>query len=133
MTVNEKLIQFVEYLGTSQRKFTKACDLSEGALRGKNSIGADKLGRIKRIHPELNLEWVISDDDEGEMTLPAERINPELKESGVKYQIQGSIDKIVERKIANRFDELKGTLAELVANEIEKELERAKKMKPNKT
>ncbi len=126
MTVNEKLIQFVEYLDTSQRKFTMACGLSEGALRGKNSIGADKLGRIKRIHPELNLEWVISDDDEGEMILPEVGTGTKLSEDGGKYQIKGSIDRLVDRKIENRFEEMKETLAELVANEIEKELERAK-------
>ena len=47
MTINEKILHFVDYMGISQRKFTATCGLSEGALRGSKSVGADKMIKIK--------------------------------------------------------------------------------------
>ena len=43
MGINSKLLELVDYLEISQRKFTMNCGIAEGALRGKGSISVENL------------------------------------------------------------------------------------------
>ena len=72
MTINKKIIQFLEYKGISQRKFTSDANLSEGILRLGSNIGADKLNMVNKILPDLNMNWLLF--DKGNMALDEENI-----------------------------------------------------------
>lgn len=61
MTINEKLLQFVDYLGLSQRKFTKLCGLSEGALRGSRAVGTESIVKIKETMIYVHIVESITD------------------------------------------------------------------------
>ena len=66
-SVNQKLLQYAEYKGISQRKFTKSLGLSEGVLRKGKNLGSGYLKRIKEKYHDLNMDWLLY--DEGEMLL----------------------------------------------------------------
>jgi len=67
MSINNKLIQFVDYLNISQRRFTTECGISEGILRNSNSIGIESLQKVKSKYPKLNIDWLLF--DKGNMVL----------------------------------------------------------------
>lgn len=94
MTINEKLIKYVEFIGISQRKFTSDCGLAEGALRGSKSIGGDKFIRIKRIHPDLNMNWLLF--DEGNMLLTGRN---EVNEHPETYQNDSAAVEILKKEV----------------------------------
>ena len=66
-TVNQKLLQYAEYKGLSQRQFTKSLGLSEGVLRKGKNLGSGYLKRIKEKYHDLNMNWLLY--DEGQMIL----------------------------------------------------------------
>lgn len=96
MTINEKLIKYVEFIGISQRKFTSDCGLAEGALRGSKSIGGDKFIRIKRIHPDLNMNWLLF--DEGNMLLTG---GNEVNEHQETYQKERGAIEMLKKELEN--------------------------------
>lgn len=120
MGINEKLIQFVDTLGVSQRKFTAKCGLSEGSLRNGRSVSVESLVKIKKTYPELNLEWILF--DKGNITEDPEEGKGNAKETE-------TIDNLVDKKIEKRFEQLKELIGELIMAEIENEIERAKNKK----
>ncbi len=120
MGINQKLMQFVDFLDVSQRKFTNTTGLAEGALRGGRSVSVESLIKIKQTYPTLNLDWVLF--DKGEMVLKGDK----RVQNDEPFEYNTSIDDLVDQKIDERFADIKDTLAELVANEIEKELDKAK-------
>jgi len=67
MTSKEKIIAYLAYKETSQRKFSLKTGLSEGILRAGKDLGVDKMKTIKEQFPDLNMDWVIY--DKGEMLL----------------------------------------------------------------
>ena len=91
MTINQKILQYIEYKGIRQRKFTMNCRLSEGTLRAGKSMGADKMIKIRRKHPDLNMNWVLF--DEGEMLLDRNSI---VTEPGASYGEIAFIEKELE-------------------------------------
>ena len=66
-SVNQKLLQYAEYKGISQRKFTQSLGLSEGVLRKGKNLGSGYLKNIKEKYHDLNMNWLLY--DEGEMIL----------------------------------------------------------------
>jgi hypothetical protein len=80
MTVNEKLLQYAEYKGISQRKFTRSLNLSEGVLRKGKNIGSGYLNQIKEKYHDLNMNWLLF--DEGDMILDQNVVN----ESQARYE-----------------------------------------------
>lgn len=66
-TVNQKLLQYAENKGISQRKFTQSLGLAEGVLRKGKNIGSGYLKRIKEKYHDLNMSWLLY--NEGEMLL----------------------------------------------------------------
>ena len=67
MSINNKIIEYLEYKGVSQRRFTKMCKFSEGILRRGRSINATYFKVIKTNYPDLNFDWLLF--DEGNMIL----------------------------------------------------------------
>lgn len=67
MTIKEKLRQYLGFKGVSRRQFSLNANLSDGFLKGKGAIGADKLIIIRQICPDLNMDWLLF--DEGEMII----------------------------------------------------------------
>ena len=64
MTIKEKLRQYLFFKRVSRRKFTNEANLSDGFLKGNGAIGADKLMIIREICPDLNLNWLLFDEEE---------------------------------------------------------------------
>ncbi|GIZ15544.1 hypothetical protein [Capnocytophaga catalasegens] len=64
-SVKERIIKFLAYLKIGQNKFEKQIGLSNGYINNVKSIGSDKLNKILKEYPQLNLEWLIT--GEGEM------------------------------------------------------------------
>jgi len=62
MSVNQKLLQYAEHKGISQRKFTASLGLSEGVLRRGKNIGSGYLIRIREKYPDLNMDWLLFDE-----------------------------------------------------------------------
>jgi SOS-response transcriptional repressor LexA len=60
MTTTERLKQFIDYKGLSNRKFSEAAGLSNGFIGKVKEIGSSKLSSIVDSFPELNLEWLVT-------------------------------------------------------------------------
>lgn len=69
-TVKQRLIAFIDYLGTSKNAFEKECGLSIRAISncGKTP-NSDTIKKVLLTHPELNTEWLLT--GEGEMLKPS--------------------------------------------------------------
>ena len=73
-TVKQRLIAFINYLGTSKNAFEKECGLSIRAISncGKTP-NSDTIKKVLLTHPELNPEWLLT--GEGEMLKPSTATN----------------------------------------------------------
>ena len=125
MTVNEKLLQFLDHLAISQRKFTGLCGLSEGALRGSKSVGVESLAKIKLKYPELSLAWIMFNK------------GPMLMEEGLrnkddyKNEMHNSLDSLVDQRIDMKLEDFKLLLTEFIRADINKELGETLSLKKN--
>lgn len=117
MNVNDKLLQYLDFKGLSQRQFTQSLSMAEGVLRRGKNIGSGYLARIRRNYPDLNLNWVLF--DEGEMIIDADSVN----EAGENYGLTPTLDELVDIKIDERFKNIELSLAQLVEREIKREIE----------
>lgn len=97
MSINKKLIQYIDYKHISQRQFTAKCKLSEGVLRRGKNIGSGYLKAIKTNYPDLNMNWLLF--DEGNMLLQEENI---LSDNDIEYKKQckncETLEKLLEAK-----------------------------------
>jgi len=74
-SVKERLIQFLKYIGLSQRQFERSIGVGNGYVTNMTgTIGADKLLKIGVEYPQLNLTWLVL--GEGEML--KEQVNQEI-------------------------------------------------------
>lgn len=64
MTSKERIIQFIEYKQISNRKFCIEISVSHTYFSKKGAMGTDVLEKIYTIHPDLNIDWVITGRDE---------------------------------------------------------------------
>jgi len=96
MSINEKLIQYLEHKGISQRKFTINLKIAEGILRGGKNIGSGYLKRIKRFCPDLNMNWLLF--DEGNMLLTEEN---GVNEDANIYKNEGNTVEILKIELEN--------------------------------
>lgn len=75
MTVKQRLIQFVEYLGLSGREFCRRIGVGSAYINSiRKSISPDVLKTIAIQYPQLNTLWLMT--GEGEMLKPAEAPAP---------------------------------------------------------
>lgn len=66
LTIKERLIAFIAYLGIGQGKFEKNCGLANAYVANiRKSITPEKLQKISQRYPELNTGWLMT--GEGEM------------------------------------------------------------------
>lgn len=123
MKINLRILQFVDYLGISQRKFTQTTKLAEGALRGSRSIGTENLIKIKQIYPELNINWVLF--NEGEMVLSEEnqirKQAEKLRNVDFSNNFEDLVRNIIKDETNQRFDKINDILMRLFKREIQSE------------
>lgn len=67
-SIKDRLLIFIESIGSNPRQFSKSLGRSDSYVRtiGK-SIGSDVIGNILLLHPNLNVNWLITGD--GDMLL----------------------------------------------------------------
>ncbi len=124
MNVNDKLLQYLDVKGISQRQFTQSLSMAEGVLRRGKNIGSGYLARIKRKYPDLNMDWVVF--DEGKMIISPDAVNEEME----NYGKTPTLDELVDLKIDERLKTMEAALSKLVEKEIQREIEEvAKKLK----
>tara|TARA_R110001583_G_scaffold108368_1_gene257116 strand:+ start:110 stop:502 length:393 start_codon:yes stop_codon:yes gene_type:complete len=121
MNVNEKILQYIEFKGLSQRKFTMSLGLAEGVLRRGKNIGSGYLKRIKTNYPDLNLDWVLF--GEGEMIIDPQMVSEET----AVYKKEVTLDELVDKKIQDKLDKVEEMLKEIITNQIDDEIIRVEK------
>lgn len=76
--MNERLRQFIEYLGLTTRQFEQKISASDGQiaklLRQNTTIQSNTIAKIKESFPQLSLDWLVS--GRGEMLLGSEPTAP---------------------------------------------------------
>lgn len=65
-TIKERTIEFIKYKKISVKEFEIRCGLSNGYVSSmRKGFGAEKLGNVLSVFPELNRDWLLY--NEGEM------------------------------------------------------------------
>lgn len=64
-TIQNRVLQYLEYKGITPYRFCKDLGLSMGYLDKKGSIGTDKYLKIIEYYPEINANWLLT--GKGEM------------------------------------------------------------------
>jgi phage repressor protein C with HTH and peptisase S24 domain len=88
MTIQERILQFIEYKGISAYKFCKDLGLSLGYLDKRGSIGTDKYLKIIDYYKDVNANWLLT--GKGEMLSPDHHSKNELMaaEPQATYQLR---------------------------------------------
>jgi hypothetical protein len=89
METKDRLLAFIAYKQISKRKFCLACSLSHTIFNMNKSIVSDKLERIYKAYPELNMDWVIT--GQGEMIRNEQAPKTENKETNEQPKKETSI------------------------------------------
>lgn len=63
--IKQRILQFVENLGISKRKFYEETGISRGTLESNTGITEDIMAKVFAAHPELSSEWLLT--GEGDM------------------------------------------------------------------
>ena len=62
-TVKDRLIQFIEYKGINPHSFEKRCGLATSFVANmRNSMQPDKMMSIAQNFPDLNFDWLCSEE-----------------------------------------------------------------------
>lgn len=59
-TIQERILQYLEYKKVTPYKFCKDLDFPMGSLNKRGSIGTDKYLKIIKYYKDLNPEWLLS-------------------------------------------------------------------------
>lgn len=123
----ERIKEYYEYKGMNSRSFSLSVGRSgayfSNSLKKGSSPTSDMLSYIFEKYDDLNARWVLT--GEGKMI-----DNPHMvSEKQAYYGKETTIDELVDKKIEERFKDVKETLMQLVGNEIRKELQDAIKEK----
>lgn len=111
--IKDRLLLFIEYIGSNPRQFSKLLGKSDGYVRniGKN-VGSDVIGNILLLHPNLNVNWLITGN--GDMLLGTNANNGDLlkiqeenrilkeENEGLKKQVwylQGQVDLLLNKSV----------------------------------
>lgn len=61
MSMNKRILQFVEYLGISVSEFERNCDLSNGAVsKMGDNTRRSTINKIYNVYPQLNTDWLLT-------------------------------------------------------------------------
>lgn len=76
-SIKDRLLTFIDHIGSNPRQFSKSLGRSDSYVRtiGK-SMGSDVIGNILLLHPNLNVNWLITGN--GDMLLEKSIDNPDL-------------------------------------------------------
>ena len=80
-TIQERILQYLEYKKVTPYKFCKDLDFPMGSLNKRGSIGTDKYLKIIKYYKDLNPEWLLS----GEGAMLKEKQAPQANTSDDKY------------------------------------------------
>ena len=69
MSINKKIIEYLDYKEISQREFSRIMKLSEGVLRRGKSISASNFKKMRILLPDLSIDWLLF--DKGNMLIDA--------------------------------------------------------------
>ena len=75
MCARNRLIQFLEHIRLSKRRFYIQVGLSSGFLTKNKNIGSDKIARTAKEFPQLNIDWLIT--GRGKMLNPVSALSGE--------------------------------------------------------
>ena len=109
MTIKEKIRQYIGFKGVSQRQFSFKTNLSEGIIKGKGSIGSDKLIHIRNNFPDLNMNWLVY--DEGDMIIDPNKVSKN-NSSNVSEDDYALLKKALSHALIS-YDEIKEELDRL--------------------
>lgn len=59
--MNERILQFIVYLGISVSEFERSCNLSNGAVsKMGDNTRRSTLNKICNVYPQLNIDWLLT-------------------------------------------------------------------------
>ena len=59
--MNERILQFIGYLGISVSEFERNCDLSNGAVsKMGDNTRRSTINNIYNVYPQLNTDWLLT-------------------------------------------------------------------------
>jgi len=100
LSINERIVQFVDYLKLNRYKFSKITGISESVLlniyKGKNKPNIKLLEKVLNIYPALNSNWLLTGNGNMLSKVSIDEIPPLTKQDS--SECKGCIDK--ERIIA---------------------------------
>lgn len=121
----ERIRAFAEKKKISLRQLSMSVGLSgaylSNSLKQGSAPSVDIISKIIDEYPDLNPYWLLT--GKGDMITD---LKEEDRNEDNQWQNQ-SIDEIIDNKIDVRLKGLSGIIRELIINEMEDELERAKK------
>lgn len=80
-TIQERILQYLEYKKVTPYKFCKDLDFPMGSLNKRGSIGTDKYLKIIKHYKDLNPEWLLS----GEGPMLKDKQEPQANTPDDKY------------------------------------------------
>lgn len=80
-TIQERILQYLEYKKVTPYKFCKDLDFPMGSLNKRGSIGTDKYLKIIKHYKDLNPEWLLS----GEGPMLKDKQEPQANIPDDKY------------------------------------------------
>lgn len=97
----DRLLQYLAFRGIRPREFELRCGMSNGYLKkqvkGKGTIGSEKLKNIREQYPDLDMDWVLWGT--GEMFLPS-KDQGFREEEGIYLTAKDEIIEQLRRQIA---------------------------------
>ena len=135
MTEKEKIREYLRSKGITPHEFSKVTGLSNGFLNSGSGIGTDKLKIIISHYRDLNLRWLLSDEDETialgtEKSKPYYQANDTIdvvnEKEGSKLSILQALNKYLDEKIEQK--DRKIIQLSLENEAIKKELNELKKL-----
>ncbi len=93
MSINKKIIQYLDYKHISQINFSKTMGLSEGILRKSNYLGSKYLKKLRSIYPDLNMDWLLFDEGNMIIDLPEGTVSEPY--SNYKKNNKGCGDEVI--------------------------------------
>lgn len=125
MNINEKLIAYLDFKGISQRKFTMDLKMAEGVLRSGKNIGSGYLKRIKIYCPDLNINWLLFDEENmivgDENTSPGTKNEAILDKKTVNIEFEDLVISIFEKKYAGKLKAMQRQLEIMFQQKLREE------------
>jgi len=119
MSINKKLLEYIEKKNITQRDFTRKIGLSDGALKKGKNIGSQYIKAIKDHFPDLNLSWLLF--DEGDMFVNYDNSIPMTEETQTYYKKYGDNNLIeCQKRVIELQDEIRKLEKELFELKLEK-------------